>query len=127
MHRPLALLLPLALASLPAPAGAQAQAGLPPACNAAREGMAACFGEKLCRCRFEPGGTLTGRPAGHRWDCGALRPACGTAPAGPAPPELPGLSIMPMLQGSAATSGTEAAASRPNPRSGGAAARHETR
>lgn len=127
MHRPIALLLPLALASLPALAGAQGPAELPPACNAAREGMAACFGDKLCRCRFEPGGTLTGRRAGHRWDCGALRPPCGAAPAGPAPPELPGLSIMPMLQGSAATIGTGEEATRLNPRSDGAAARHGTR
>jgi len=23
---------------------------------------------------------LTGRPSAHRWDCGVLRPSCGSAP-----------------------------------------------
>jgi len=68
-----------------------AVAQTPPACAPAREGMVACFGEKLCECRWEPGGQLTGRPAGHRWDCGVLRPSCGVAPAGP-----PGMSEMPI-------------------------------
>jgi hypothetical protein len=65
-----------------------AQAQEPPGCVAEREGMTACFGEKLCLCRFAPGGQLTARPAGHRWDCGVLRPSCGIAPAGP-PPAMP--------------------------------------
>ncbi|WP_149538729.1 hypothetical protein [Siccirubricoccus phaeus] len=72
----------LLLLSLALPAGAQED---PPACTAEREGMAACFEEKLCLCRFQPGGQLTGRPSGHRWDCGALRPRCGVPPAGPPP------------------------------------------
>jgi hypothetical protein len=60
----------------------------PPGCVAEREGMTACFGEKLCLCHFTPSGQLTARPAGHRWDCGALRPGCGVTPAGP-PPVMP--------------------------------------
>lgn len=69
----------LLLAALPA------TAQTPPACTAGREGMTACHAEKLCECRWEPGGSLTGRPAAHRWDCGVLRPACGVVPAGPPP------------------------------------------
>lgn len=83
------------LALLPTAAQAQRE---PPACTAARQGMVACFGEKLCTCRAEPGGSLTSRRAGLRWDCGALRPACGVAPAGPPPAELPQISIMPLVQ-----------------------------
>jgi hypothetical protein len=54
-----------------------------PRCTPAREGEVACFDGKLRECRHDPGGTLTGRRAGTRWDCGALRPGCG----GPAPAE----------------------------------------
>lgn len=50
-------------------------------CTPAREGAVACLGGKLCACRHDPGGALTGRPPGTRWDCGALRPSCGMAPA----------------------------------------------
>lgn len=61
-----------------------------PVCNPQREGMTACFDGRLCRCRFEPGGQLTARPDGHRWDCGALRPDCrpaaATLPQGDVPP-----------------------------------------
>jgi len=66
----------------------------PPACTPAREGQVGCIGEKLCECRWAPGGSLTGRPASHRWDCGVLRPACGVVPAGPPPASL---SLTPML------------------------------
>ena len=62
-----------------------ALAQTPPACTAGREGMTACLAEKLFECRWQPGGSLTGRPAAHRWDCGVLRPACGVVPAGPPP------------------------------------------
>ena len=51
----------------------------PPRCTPAQEGAVACLDGKLCECRYEPGGTLTGRRAGTRWNCGALRPACGAA------------------------------------------------
>lgn len=69
----------------------------PPACVPAREGMVACLADKLCECRWEPGGALTGRPAGHRWDCGALRPSCGVVPAAPQA-EIPPISVMPLVQ-----------------------------
>ena len=59
----------------------------PPACTPAREGMTACFGEKLCVCRYDQGGQLTGRPSADRWDCGALRPNCGVVPADLNPPQ----------------------------------------
>ncbi|WP_027283844.1 hypothetical protein [Rubritepida flocculans] len=61
---------------LAAPAAAQV-----PICNALREGMTACFDGRLCVCRFQPGGQLTARPDGHRWDCGPLRPDCRPPPA----------------------------------------------
>jgi hypothetical protein len=108
----------------------------PPNCTPAREGMVACLGEKLCACRWQPGGALTGRPAGHRWDCGVLRPACGVTPAGPPPGDSPPISVMPFLQqtpataaeGSAAQGGaTPAPDPRLSPRSGAAAAPHGTR
>jgi hypothetical protein len=88
----------------------------PPNCTPGREGVVACFGEKLCECRWEPGGAMTGRPPGHRWDCGALRPACGIAPAGPPAAEPPQISVMPLLPSRYVI-----------PRSGAAAAPHGTR
>jgi hypothetical protein len=108
----------------------------PPNCTPGREGVVACFGEKLCACRWQPGGSLTGRPAGHRWDCGVLRPACGVAPAGPPPGEAPPISVMPFLQQTPATSAegssTQGAATpapdpRLSPRNGAAAAPRGTR
>jgi len=60
-----------------------------PVCNPQREGMTACFDGRLCRCRFEMGGILTGRPDAHRWDCGALRPDCRPAPATLPQPDAP--------------------------------------
>lgn len=76
----------------------RAEAQEPPACTEAQEGVTAGLAGKLCVCRFQPGGTLTGRPAGHRWDCGALRPACGE---GILPPALsapkPGLPAPKLL------------------------------
>ena len=68
----------------------------PPDCTNAREGMTACFGEKLCLCRYDQGGQLTGRPSGLRWDCGVLRPSCGVVPADLNPPQTqlpPGLLL----------------------------------
>ena len=64
------------------------------ACDAVRVGIVACFGGKLCACRFERGGAMTGLPDGYRWDCGALRPGCADVPATldrypyPLPPSL---------------------------------------
>ena len=90
-HLSIPLITALSMHGLPAAAEA------PPGCVPAREGVVACIAEKLCECRWEPGGTLTGRPPGHRWDCGALRPLCGIAPAGPPAAETPPLSVMPLL------------------------------
>ncbi|TDH61438.1 hypothetical protein E2C06_16775 [Dankookia rubra] len=138
--RLLPVLLPAVLACVPALAQDL------PSCGPGREGMVACFGEKLCACRWAPGGTLTGRPPGHRWDCGVLRPACGVTPAGPPPGESPPISVMPFLQqnpapsadGSAAQGSSPQAASswpggtpapdpRLTPRNGAAAAPRGTR
>jgi hypothetical protein len=70
----------LALLTLAAPGMAQEI----PACTQDRVGAAACMSGKLCSCGYQRGGSVSGRPDGYRWDCGALRPACGEAapPAG---------------------------------------------
>ena len=73
----------LSLAVLPSLVLAAVTAAAQPRCAPAREGEVACLEGKLCECRNDPGGTLTGRRAGTRWDCGALRPNCGP----PAPAE----------------------------------------
>lgn len=81
-----------ALAALPA------RAQPPPACAAETEGQAACMAGKLCLCRFERGGQLTGRPDRFAWDCGAMRPLCPPDPTiGGAPQPLPpvGLWVQP--------------------------------
>lgn len=77
----------LAFAMLALPAAAQEI----PACNETRAGAVACLSGKLCSCGFARGGSVAGRPDGYRWDCGALRPACGEA----LPP--PGLPVVPFL------------------------------
>ena len=46
-----------------------------PRCTPLRDGEVACLGGKLCECGHDPGGSLTGRPPGTRWNCGAFRPA----------------------------------------------------
>ncbi|MCO6419703.1 hypothetical protein JYK14_26565 [Siccirubricoccus sp. KC 17139] len=98
---------------LAAPARAQEE---PPACTPEREGMTACFAEKLCLCRFQPGGQLSGRPSGHRWDCGVLRPHCGVAPAGPPPsPVVPGYGGYPTPYGGEREGGYPGAYPRPAP------------
>lgn len=51
------------------------------ACDAPRAGIVACLAGKLCACRLERGGAMTGLPDGYRWDCGVLRPACADLPA----------------------------------------------
>ena len=76
-------------------AAPMARAQTSPDCSPGHEGMTACFADKLCVCRWQPAGSLTGRPAAHRWDCGVLRPACGVVPAGPPPQSLPeGIGLM---------------------------------
>ncbi|MDO9502734.1 hypothetical protein [Falsiroseomonas sp.] len=71
----------------------------PPACTAAREGAVACLAGRLCACRFTRGGTMTGRPDRHAWDCGILRPACGAGLVPPAMPSapMPDLLLQPRL------------------------------
>ena len=72
------------------PAAAQA----PPACTAEIEGQTACLAGKLCECRFERGGQLTGLPDRFAWDCGVMRPMCppdptiNQVPSGPPPVNL---------------------------------------
>lgn len=103
MRRPRSAALALLLL-VPAAAGAQEVVGdvfphrAPPmlVCNAAREGIVACLAGTLCACRFERGGSIVGRPDGFRWDCGALRPSCGPAPADLAAPPMP-MTIFPQI------------------------------
>ena len=95
----------LALLLGTAPAAAQQQPV--PMCLSQREGMTFCFADKLCLCRYEPGGSLTGRPPGLRWDCGVLRPACGVVPPDTAPGGVPPAMVQPFVQ---------APWSRPEPR-----------
>ncbi len=76
--RPLLVL--LVLVALPA------LAQDPPACGPEREGQTACLAGKLCECRFERGGQLTGRGDRFVWDCGALRPHCPPDPTIAQPP-----------------------------------------
>lgn len=56
----------------------------PLACQATTLGTTACLGSKLCACIYDRGGVATGIPAGYRWDCGILRPGCGSAGDWPA-------------------------------------------
>jgi hypothetical protein len=86
-------LLPLLFAALPA------LAQDPPRCDADRLGLVSCIAGRLCECRFERGGQMTGLPDMFRWDCSALRPPCGEGilPATPwAPPQgQPGVILLP--------------------------------
>ncbi len=65
----------------------------PVRCGPAREGQVACMSGRLCACRFERGGQLTGRPDRFAWDCGTLRPPCDLPPA-----DLPGGAMQPDIQ-----------------------------
>lgn len=71
----------LALLTLAATGEARAD---PPPCVEPNAGLLACVAGKLCACRLDRGGMITGLPAGYRWDCGVLRPACGDAANPPA-------------------------------------------
>jgi hypothetical protein len=79
------VLMPAILGGAPGVARAQDEGAGPGAgiltCTSAIEGTVQCMGQKLCVCLFDPGGTMTGRPPRHRWDCGIDRPSCGTVPA----------------------------------------------
>jgi hypothetical protein len=68
-----------------------------PACAEGGAGLVACVAGKLCACRFDRGGTSTGLPAGYRWDCGVLRPACGDAADPPATPDRYPFPLPPAL------------------------------
>lgn len=61
--------------------GLPAAAQTPPFCTPQRAGQVACVENRMCECRHDPGGTMVGRPAGWRWDCGILRPQCRSEPA----------------------------------------------
>jgi len=91
---PLMFLLPAFLLPGFAPTAAAQE---PPGCDAARVGAVACMAGRLCACRFDRGGSLTGLPDGHRWDCGILRPACGEALPPPGPGFVPGWGAAPDL------------------------------
>jgi hypothetical protein len=87
------LLLPALLLALPA------LAQEPPRCDADRLGTVACIAGRLCECRFERGGQITGLPDMFRWDCSALRPPCGEgllpATPWPSPQGQPGVILLP--------------------------------
>jgi hypothetical protein len=61
---------------LPSPVDAQESV-----CTIERAGIVVCIAGKLCSCSYDRGGTVTGMPAGYRWDCGIKRPSCGGAEA----------------------------------------------
>jgi hypothetical protein len=88
----------------------QADLGSVPACEASREGTAACLAGRQCICRFDRGGIMTGRADGYRWNCGLLNSSCAEAPADAAQPALQAspypLNISPDLEGAGLTPGT---------------------
>ena len=59
--------------------GNPAVAQPPLACVVGTLGTTACLGSKLCACIYDRGGIASGTPAGYRWDCGILRPGCGSS------------------------------------------------
>jgi hypothetical protein len=74
----------------------------PPICSPAREGQVACMAGKLCECRFERGGQMTGRPDRFAWDCGVMRPMCPPDPTiAPSPwmPQVGGVYVEPQRRG----------------------------
>lgn len=64
--------------------GKGARAEEAPKCTAETLGQNACFVDKMCECKFDRGGAMTGVPSGYRWDCGIKRPGCGAGAAAPA-------------------------------------------
>lgn len=70
-----------------------------PPCSPRLDGQALCGNGSVCSCRYDPGGSLTGRVAEWRWSCDILQMCGGPAPAGAPPTPLPpGLSLAPSLQ-----------------------------
>ena len=55
--------------------------GPAPRCDAAHEGIVACFANVLCLCRFHPGDAARKLPDRFAWDCGITRPQCQQPPA----------------------------------------------
>jgi hypothetical protein len=49
-----------------------------PLCTAAGAGLVSCIAGRLCSCGFARGSPANGLPDGFRWDCGILRPSCGS-------------------------------------------------
>lgn len=84
MRRMLSLMVLATLGAMPPAAATE-----PPDCAPARAGTASCQAGKLCVCGFVRGGSVSGRPDGWRWDCGALRPSCGEAAPTMSVPPVP--------------------------------------
>ena len=70
---------PAASASATTPAAGRD--GPAPRCDAAHEGIVACFANVLCLCRFHPGDAGRKLPDRFAWDCGLTRPQCQLPPA----------------------------------------------
>ena len=79
-----AVITPLALSTVTGIPTSAVRADDMPACASQSLGAAACFSGTQCECIYDRGGTVTGTPAGFRWDCGVLRPKCGEAADAPA-------------------------------------------
>ena len=87
------LLFLAALLVVATPSWALAVEPLP--CGSGTAGLVACVAGKLCACQYDPGGAMTGLPAGFRWDCGILRPSCGPSAELPATLEPPTVPYLP--------------------------------
>ncbi|MBN9509515.1 MAG: hypothetical protein J0I21_10445 [Alphaproteobacteria bacterium] len=77
-------------------------ADLPPACKPPADGLQVCMAQQVCTCRYDPGGSLTGRVAGWRWQCSIMQMCDSTPPAGldssPPPPPMGPFYITPNIQ-----------------------------
>ncbi|RMF73825.1 MAG: hypothetical protein D6740_03180 [Alphaproteobacteria bacterium] len=65
----------------PPSSGETAPGEAAPRCDAAHEGIVACFANVLCLCRFHPGDAARKLPDRFAWDCGITRPQCHLPPA----------------------------------------------
>ncbi len=84
--KPAAVIASIALSALTGGIDSPARAGDMPVCTGQSLGAASCFSGKLCECIHDRGGSVTGTPAGFRWDCGVLRPKCNEVADAPANP-----------------------------------------
>jgi hypothetical protein len=64
-------------------------ADLLPACSAAHDGVQTCMTRQVCTCGFDPGGSLTGRSPGWRWQCDIMQTCDLDTPPDAAPPAAP--------------------------------------